>query len=128
VTPGVWRAGLPVTEPGIHRLADGKLTAAVAIGSADPKETADPVATEAKLAPAAKASGGGLFWLEDYSNLPRIGKADAGRQMAGSGWLDFKANNAHRVRAVHELPLFSTLGSLALLLMGFAAMWYREGR
>ncbi len=128
VTPGVWRAGLPVTEPGIHRLADGKLTAAVAIGSADPKETADPVATEAKLAPAAKASGGGLFWLEDYSNLPRIGKADAGRQMAGSGWLDFKANNAHRVRAVHELPLFSTLGSLALLLIGFAAMWYREGR
>jgi hypothetical protein len=128
VTPGVWRAGLPVTEPGIHRLADGKLTAAVAIGSADPKETADPVATEAKLAPAAKASGGGLFWLEDYSSLPRIGKADAGRQMAGSGWLDFKANNAHRVRAVHELPLFSTLGSLALLLMGFAAMWYREGR
>jgi len=128
VMPGVWRAGLPVTEPGIHRLADGKLTAAVAIGSADPKETADPVATDAKLAPAAKASGGGLFWLEDYSSLPRIGKADAGRQMAGAGWLDFKANNAHRVRAVHELPLFSTLGSLALLLMGFAAMWYREGR
>jgi hypothetical protein len=128
VMPGVWRAGMPVTEPGIHRLSDGKLTAAVAIGSADPKETADPVATEAKLAPAAKASGGGLYWLEDYSGLPRIGKADAGRQMAGSGWLAFKANDAHRVRAVHELPLFSTLGSLALLLMGFAAMWYREGR
>ena len=128
VKPGVWRASLTVTEPGIHRLTDGKLTAAVAIGSADPKETADPVATEAKLAPAAKASGGGLYWLEDYVNLPRIGKADAGRQMAGSGWLAFKANNAHRVRAVHELPLFSTLGSLGLLLMGFAAMWYREGR
>ncbi len=126
--PGVWRASLPVTEPGIHRLADGKLTAAVAIGSADPKETADPVATEAKLAPVAKATGGGLYWLEDYSSLPRIGKADAGRQMAGSGWFAFKANDAHRVRAVHELPLFSTLGSLALLLLGFAAMWYREGR
>ncbi len=68
VTPGVWRASLPVTEPGIHRLSDGKLTAAVAIGSADPKETADPVATDAKLAPAAKASGGGLYWLEDYSS------------------------------------------------------------
>ena len=52
----------------------------------------------------------------------------AGRQMAGSGWFAFKANDAHRVRAVHELPLFSTLGSLALMLMAFAAMWYREGR
>ena len=68
VTPGVWRASVPVTEPGIHRLADGKLTAAVAIGSADPKETADPVATDAKLAPVARASGGGLYWLEDYSS------------------------------------------------------------
>jgi hypothetical protein len=48
--------------------------------------------------------------------------------MAGSGWFAFKANDAHRVRAVHELPLFSTLGSLVLLLMAFAAMWYREGR
>ncbi len=128
VTPGVWRADLAVTEPGIHRLADGKLTAAVAIGSADPKETADPVATEEKLAPVARATGGGLYWLEDYSGLPRLVKADAGRQMAGSGWLAFKANDAHRVRAVHELPLFSTLGSLGLLLMAFAAMWYREGR
>lgn len=128
VTPGVWHSSLPVTEPGIHRLADGKLTAAVAIGSADPKETADPVATEAKLAPAARATGGGLYWLEDYSALPRIAKAPAGRQMAGSGWLAFKANDAHRVRAVHELPLFSTLAALALLLMAFASMWYREGR
>jgi hypothetical protein len=128
VTPGVWRASLPVAEPGIHRLNDGKLTAAVAIGSADPKETADPVATEAKLAPAVRASGGGLYWLEEYSALPRVLKADAGRQMAGAGWLAFKANDAYRVRAVHELPLFSTLGSLALLLIGFAAMWYREGR
>lgn len=128
ITPGVWRADLVVTEPGIHRLADGKLTAAVAIGSADPKETADPVATEVKLAPVARATGGGLYWLEDYSGLPRLVKADAGRQMAGSGWLGLKANDAHRVRAVHELPLFSTLGSLGLLLMAFAAMWYREGR
>src|SRR5262249_59110908 len=27
VTPGVWRASLSVTEPGIHRLSDRKLTA-----------------------------------------------------------------------------------------------------
>jgi hypothetical protein len=128
VTPGVWRAGLLASEPGIHRLADGKLTAAVAIGSADPKETADPVATDARLAPAADASGGGLYWLEDYSSLPRIVKADAGRQMAGSGWLGLKSNDAHRIRAVHELPLFSTLASLGVLLLAFAAMWYREGR
>ena len=73
-----------MTEPGIHRLADGKLTAAVAIGSADPKETADPVATDAKLAPAAKATGGGLYWLEDYST-PAAHRQ--GRRRASDGGL-----------------------------------------
>jgi hypothetical protein len=126
--PGVWQGRLNVAEAGIHRMNDGKLSAAVAIGSADPKETADPVATAAKLAPVAKATGGGEYWLEDSSGLPRLVKVGAGRQMAGSGWMGLKENDAYRVRAVSEIPLFSTLISLGLLLAGLGAMWYREGR
>ena len=127
-TPGVWQGTIAVTEPGIHRLTDGTLNAAVAIGSADPKEIAEPLSTDKKLAPIAAASGGGMFWLEDFNGVPRLVKTTAGRQMAGSGWMGLRQNDAHRVRAVHELPLFSTLLSLGLLLLGFATMWYREGR
>jgi hypothetical protein len=69
-----------------------------------------------------------MFWLEDFAGVPRLVKTTAGRQMAGSGWMGLKQNDAHRVRAIHELPLFSTLLSLGVLLLGFATMWYREGR
>jgi hypothetical protein len=117
-----------VAEAGIHRLSDGKLSAAVAIGSADPKETADPIATAAKLAPVTKATGGGEYWLEAFDGLPRLVKVAPGRQMTGSGWMGLKENGAYRVKAVSELPLFSTLISLGLLLAGLGAMWYREGR
>jgi hypothetical protein len=126
--PGVWQGRLGVAEAGIHRLSDGKLSAAVAIGSADPKETADPIATAAKLAPVTKATGGGEYWLEAFDGLPRLVKVAPGRQMTGSGWMGLKENGAYRVRAVSELPLFSTLISLGLLLAGLGAMWYREGR
>ena len=51
----------------------------------------------------------------------------AGRQMAGAGWLGLKANNAYRVKAVTEIPLFASLVALGLMLLGFGAMWYREG-
>ena len=109
-------------------MSDGKLSAAVAIGSADPKETADPVATAAKLAPVAKATGGGEYWLEDFDGIPHLVKVSPGRQMAGSGWMGLKENGAYRVKAVSEIPLFSTLISLGLMLGLVGAMWYREGR
>jgi hypothetical protein len=126
--PGVWQGRLKVAEAGIHRLSDGKLTAAVAIGSADPKETADPIATADKLAPATKATGGGEYWLEEFDGNPRLAKVAPGRLMAGSSWMGLKQNGAYRVRAVSQIPLFSTLISLGLLLAGLGTMWYREGR
>jgi hypothetical protein len=126
--PGVWQGRLAMKEAGILRLSDGKLTAAVAIGSPDPKETAEPIATAEKLAPVVKETGGGEYWLESFDGVPRLVKVAAGRQMAGSGWMGLKGNDAFRVKAVSEIPLFSTLIMLGLLLAGLGAMWYREGR
>jgi hypothetical protein len=84
------------------------------------------VATAAVLAPAAAAAGGGINWLED--GLPQLVKVDQGRQASGSGWIGLRANDAHRVLAVSDTPLFATLLSLGVLLLAFSAMWYREGR
>lgn len=126
VSPGRFQATLPVTEPGLHRLADGKLVAVAAAGNGDAREMSSLVATAAILDPVSKATGGGISWLED--GMPQIVKVDAGRQMAGSGWLGLRANDSYRVLAVSDTPLFATLLSLAALLMGLGAMWYREGR
>ena len=40
-SPGLFRGKLAVTEPGLHRLADGTLDAVAAAGSADAREASD---------------------------------------------------------------------------------------
>ncbi|MBL8893201.1 MAG: hypothetical protein JNJ53_01290 [Rhizobiales bacterium] len=127
-SPGHWTGKIEIKEAGLHRLSDGTLEAVAAAGNADPKETADIVATAAKLGPVAQATGGGMFWLAARDGLPRILKVPAGRQMAGSGWLGLKENDVYRVRSLREISFFSTLAALGLLLLAICAMWRREGR
>ena len=126
VSPGRFQATLPVTEAGLHRLSDGKLVSVAAAGDGDAKEMASLIATTAILAPVAKSTGGSVQWFED--GMPQMVKVDAGRQMSGSGWMGLRSNDAHRVLAVSDTPLFATLLSLAVLLLGLGGMWYREGR
>jgi len=132
-TPGVFTARVDVSEAGIHRLDDGTLKAVAAIGSADPKETSEIHATDAKLAPIVEQTGGGAQWLaqtDDASRLsvPRLVKVKPDRSMAGAGWMGLRANGGYTVRAIEEVPLFGTLLSLALLLLLAGLTWFREGR
>ena len=123
---GQFTASVAVTEAGLHTLNDGKLIAATAVGAGDAKEASDIHATTEKLQPVATATGGGIVWLED--GMPTIGKSAAGQLMTGSGWLNIRANNQFRVTAIRQISLFSTLLSLAILLIAASAMWFREGR
>jgi hypothetical protein len=125
-SPGRWQGSLKVSEAGMYGLSDSKLQAVAAAANADAREMQDILATPAKLAPIAKATSGGVAWLED--GMPRLIKISAGRQMAGSGWLGLKANEAYRVTAVSEYPLFASLLALAALLLAVCFMWTREGR
>ncbi|WP_373504035.1 hypothetical protein [Aestuariivirga sp.] len=126
ISPGRFQGSLPITEAGLHRLGDGKLDAVAAAGSANAREMSSLVATAQVLAPVAASTGGSVQWLED--GMPQLVKVAPGRQTAGSGWVGLKANDAHRVLAVSDIPLFATLLSLGALLLAFCAMWYREGR
>lgn len=125
-SPGVFSARLPALEAGLHTMSDGTLQAATAIGNANAKETTDIRATIEKLAPVAKATGGGIAWLED--GMPNINKASPSPLMAGAGWMNLRSNGLYRITAIKEIPLFSTLLSLALLLIATSVMWWREGR
>ena len=125
-SPGLFTAKIAAGEAGLYTLTDGTLQAAAAIGNADAKEATEIRATSEKLAALASATGGALLWLED--GLPRIAKSTPAQIMAGSAWLNLRDNNIYRVTAVKEIPLFSTLLSLVLLLIAASAMWLREGR
>ncbi len=124
-TPGLWQGSLKVDEAGMYILNDGKLQAVAATAAGDAREAQDILATPARLAPVAKATGGAMAWLED--GQPRLIKISGNRQMAGAGWFGLKANGAYRVTAVNEIPLFASLLALGALLLAFCLMWYREG-
>jgi uncharacterized membrane protein len=123
---GVFAGSLPLTETGLYALKDGDLIAFAITGTGDQKEFADVRATADLLAPVAAATGGGTYWLED--GMPRLSKAKASGLKGGSGWLALTDNQQFRVLSVRETPLFSTLASLAMLLLVLSFMWYREGR
>ena len=125
-SPGSWRGSLKVSEAGMYGLNDSKLQAVAAATNADAREMQEILATPAKLSPIAKFTGGGVTWLED--GMPRLLKIPAGRPMAGTGWLGLRSNDAYRVTAVSEYPLFASLLALAALLLSVCFMWTREGR
>ena len=124
--PGLWQGTLKISEAGMYQLNDSKLQAVAAASTADALETQDILATPAKLAPVATATGGAVTWLED--GMPQLIKVSSGRQMSGPGWLGLKANNTYRVTAVSEYPLSASILALAALLSALCLMWTREGR
>jgi hypothetical protein len=132
VSPGLFQARLKVSEAGIHRLSDGKLSSVAAVGSPDSVETLDLHASADKLDPLVHESRGGIAWVGQDggtgANLPRLVKVRPGRAMAGPGWLGLQSADAYTVRAIDELPLFGLLLSLVLLLGLLVSTWYREGR
>jgi hypothetical protein len=126
VAPGIFTGRKAGAAQGIYKATDGTLTTIAAIGNSDDKEAGQVLATPDILAPIATATRAGTYWIED--GLPRLTKAEAGALMGGASWAALKDNKQFRVTAVRATSLFSTLASLAALLLLIAAMWYREGR
>ncbi len=124
--PGIFVGRYVPQASGLHTLADGALQTVVNVGVGDAKEAADLLATVDRLDPVARATGGGVAWLED--GLPRLGKQNPPGPYQGVGWMNLRANGLFQVTAVREISLFSTLLSLAVLLVAASLMWWREGR
>jgi hypothetical protein len=126
VSPGVFTGRKVTSAQGIYKATDGALTTIAAIGNSDDKEAGNVVATADVLTPVAAETRARTYWIED--GLPRLSKAEAGALMGGGSWAALKDNKQFKVTAVRETSLFSTLASLAVLLLVMAGMWYREGR
>jgi hypothetical protein len=124
--PGIWHGSARIAELGLYHLSDGTLSAVAAAGPLNPKEVADMRATDAILAPLAKASGGSVHWLRDGTPAIRRVGPDAGA--AGSGWIGLRSNGAYRVTAAEQHNLLPQWAWLALILASLALAWKIEGR
>ncbi len=134
--PGLWRAEIENAMLGLHRITDGTLTALAHVGPANPLEYQEVISTLDRLAPIADATGGGLQRIAATSagagvsdiNMPRIVAVSDRAPAAGNGWIGLRRSSATVLVSIDRLPMFGGLLGLALLVGGFTALWYREGR
>lgn len=130
VRPGVFEARLQNAPRGLYRALSGDLFAIGAIGLAAPPEFENVVSTAGKLAPAADATGGGVFRLRAGSlsipDIRRVGRNSADR--AGSNWAAIVERKAYRTDSVRDRPAASPWIWLAALVFSLAGAWLIEGR
>ena len=125
--PGLWRGTVAADEPGLWRARDGTRTALLAVGPADPREFADVLSTDRRLAPITAATGGSVARLAE-TGVPRPLLRDPGSPMAGPDWIGLATSRASVLEGLDRLPLVEGLLALAVALGLFAATWWREGR
>ena len=118
----VWKA----PEMGLYRLAQGDLTAVVAVGPSAPREFEQTLASDTVLAPVVEAGRGGMLRLAD--GAPDIRVVREGRVAAGRGWIGITPRNAFITQDVSIAPLLPGWAWLLIASMLALAAWLREGR
>jgi hypothetical protein len=129
--PGVWKAITQANELGLWRATDGKLTALINVGPANPREYSEVTSSSQVMAPLANATGGDARRLADASgnlSIPRVLGVRSSDTYKGDDWIGLKMRDASVVRGIGVLPLFAGILGLLLLVGSLAATWMREGR
>ena len=124
---GIWKAETQVEEIGLYRTTSGEFSALAQVGPANPRELAAVVSTTELLSPIVEATSGSIGRIED-KGIPRLIQIGQNATASGRGWAGLVNSNASVLNGVFRIPLFTGLIGLALLLLGFATMWFREGR
>jgi hypothetical protein len=123
--PGRATGSVAAATPGVWQASDGKLTAYAAAGASDPPELADLRATATLIGPLARASGGGVHWL-DPDGAPELLRTEPGHDASGSGWIGLQRRHDHLVTGIAATPLLPPWLALPLLLGLTVVAWRRE--
>ncbi|MCC7347246.1 MAG: hypothetical protein IT538_07585 [Variibacter sp.] len=126
--PGLWTGSVEANELGLWRATDGKLTALINVGPANPREFAEVTSTTRDMAPIASATGGDSRRLAADGTPPRVLGIRSSDVYKGDDWIGLKMRQASIVRGIGVLPVFAGLLGLLLLVGSLAATWAREGR
>jgi hypothetical protein len=129
--PGVWNSSVTANELGLWRATDGKLTALVNVGPANPREFAEVTSTTDVLRQLTNATGGDARRLTEQGDgvsVPRIVPVRTSSTFKGDDWLGLRMRDVSVVRGIGVLPVFAGVIGLLLLLGSLALTWAREGR
>ncbi|MBO6816240.1 MAG: hypothetical protein JJ891_15405 [Rhizobiaceae bacterium] len=125
--PGAWQIEQQVEEIGLYRVTNGDLNALAQVGPANPRELAAVTSTPDLLEPVVRETQGSISRYAE-AGIPSFIPVSSNATRAGRGWAGLVNTNASVLNGVFRIPLFTGLLGLALLLLGFAAMWFREGK
>lgn len=129
--PGLWQGSVDANELGLWRATDGKLTALVNIGPANPREFSDVTSATEPLAALTNATGGDSRRIGSGGaevDVPRVLAIRSGEAYKGDDWIGLKMRQASVVRSIGVLPVFAGALGLLLLIGSMALTWAREGR
>jgi hypothetical protein len=129
--PGVWNSVVEAKELGLWRASDGKLTALVNVGPANPREFTEVTSTLEPLRALTESTGGDARRLSTATAemvMPRILGVRTSDVFRGEDWIGLKMRTASVVRGIGVLPIFTGVLGLLLLIGSLAATWAREGR
>jgi hypothetical protein len=126
--PGLYTATVEASELGLWRATDGKLTALINVGPANPREFSEVTSTTQVIGPLANATGGDARRLAADGTPPRVLGIRTSDVFKGDDWIGLKMRQATVVRGIGVLPVFAGLLGLLLLVGSLAATWAREGR
>lgn len=118
-------AKIPLSKTGVYRVDSDSLSRVVIAGEPNAPENADIRATEEKVAPVARASGGGILWLA-RDPAPKIRDVSPGAASAGRGWIGLRRNADYTVSGVTIRPLLSPATACAALLAAVVLAWMQE--
>jgi hypothetical protein len=124
--PGLWQARLHGAAPGLYRLAQGDVSAVVALGPPAPREFEEPIASAEALAPLLEAHRGGVVRLE--AGMPALRRVKAGRPAAGRGWIGITPRGASVTTDLRLVPLVWPWAFLLAAAILALAGWLREAR
>jgi hypothetical protein len=122
---------VPANELGLWRATDGKLTALVNVGPANPREFQEVTSTTQTLASLTDGTGGSVRRLAEGAGsveVPRVVPVRTASTYTGDDWIGMKMRDVSVVRGIGVLPIFTGLIGLLLLVGSLALTWAREGR
>ncbi len=118
---------LPISDPGLYRVSDGRLNALAAAGPLNPLEYTDLRATPERLEHLVAESGGAVVRLAEQPT-PELRKVKPGRDRNGRRWLGVLSQGAYLTTGIERVPLLPAALVLLLGLGAAVAAWVREGR
>ncbi|SEH66427.1 hypothetical protein SAMN05216228_1005172 [Rhizobium tibeticum] len=129
--PGLFKAEKKMDEIGLFEIRNGEMTTLVHVGAVDAPEFKAMISTSEALKPIADRSKGLVTRVSDTSgaiSIPPILPVRGQIRVTDNDRMQIHLTNETVLKGINTLPLFAGFAGVGILLLAFAAMWWREGR